>query len=314
MRRSGPGLTAGNRPWLCPPIGETGIVDVETGFTKANSLIAAERRRRVYELALQNGAVNVSAVAEDLGVAPATIRRDLNALDREGKLVRSHGGAIVHESALIRPAYTLTRYSNLPEKGWIGQAAVGYLPTAGTVFLTGGTTTYELATRVPENRPIHVVTTSLGVATYLTSHTAATVHLLGGCVRRDTLTTNCLADPALEMLYWDVTFLSVAGLDIERGLTTVDQDGALCMRKIIERGNKLVLLCDSSKLGCYSHAKVGPVTLADVLITDRGASREFLEEMTAQGVEVVAVGPQGSDTKSNGNPVEVGDGLRQSAQ
>jgi len=136
-----------------------------------------------------------------------------------------------------------------------------------------------------------VVTTSPWVAYQLVSSTVATVHMLGGVVRSDTFTTNCFNDPALEMLYWDVTFLSVAALDIERGLTTVDSDGAMCMRKIIDRGNKLVLLCDSSKLGCYSHAQVGPVSFVDVLITDSGADPGFLDDISANGIEVIVAGP-----------------------
>lgn len=261
-------------------------MDVE----RNNGLIAADRRRKVYELALQHGAVNVTALAEALGVAPATIRRDLNALDKEGKLIRSHGGAVVRDSANIRPEYALTRNSNMNEKSLIGQAAVDYIPTSGTIFLAGGTTTNELAVRIPDGRQIHVVTTSPQIAYYLVSSTVATVHMLGGVVRRDTFTTNCLSDPALDMLYWDVTFLSVAALDIERGLTTVDTDGATCMRKIIDRGNKLVLLCDSSKLGCYSHAQVGPITLVDVLITDSDADSNFLDAVAAQGIEVIVAG------------------------
>jgi len=85
-----------------------------TDLNRSNNLIAAARRRRVYDYALQHGAVNVTMLAEALGVAPATIRRDLNALDKEGKLVRSHGGAVVKD-AVTRPDYALTRDTNMIE-------------------------------------------------------------------------------------------------------------------------------------------------------------------------------------------------------
>ena len=259
-----------------------------------NGLIAAERRRRVYELALRTGSVNVSELADLLGVAAATIRRDLNVLDNEGKLVRSHGGAMVKPGLVTRPEYADTRDSYMTEKAAIGAAAAALLPHEGFVALTGGTTTRELALRVPADLRIRVVTTSVEIAYHLVTHTSATVHVLGGVVRPDTSTINCISDPALDMLYWDTTFLSVAALDVEAGLTTVDTDAALCMRRIISRGNKLVLLCDSSKLGCYSHAQVGPVTMADVLVTDPGASPDFLEAVREKGVEVVVAGTHGS--------------------
>lgn len=258
-----------------------------------NSRFAAARRRRVYEMALQDGSVNVSALAQALGTSSATIRRDLNALEKLGVLTRSFGGAVVNKDAVTRPLYALTRDTHMREKAWIGAAAAQFVPDSGTVFIAGGTTTRELAVRIPEGLRLHVVTTSVDVACSLVSRDLATVHLLGGLLRSDTFTTNCSADPALEMLYWDVTFLGVAGLSVERGLSTVDHDGALCMRKIIERGNRLVLLCDSSKLGCHSHAQVGPVTLADVLITDIEASPDTVEEIRALGVEVVVAGEHG---------------------
>lgn len=260
-----------------------------------NSLIAAERRRRVYELALRHGSVNVSDLADALGVAAATIRRDLDVLDSEGKLVRSHGGAVVKDSFVLRPEYSQTRDSNMREKAWIGAAAARFLPDSGFVAMTGGTTTAELARRVPADAQIHVVTTSVEIAYHLVTQTLATVHVLGGVVRSDTKTINCLSDPSLDMLYWDTTFLSVAALDVEGGLTTVDHEAALCMRRIISRGNKLVLLCDSSKLGCYSHAQVGPISMADVLVTDRGAAPALVDAIRDQGVEVVVAGENGSD-------------------
>ena len=95
-------------------------------ITGGNGLIAAERRRRVYELALRNGSVNVSDLADLLGVAAATIRRDLNVLDSEGKLVRSHGGAMVRPGLVTRPEYADTRDSYMMEKAAIGVRCKSY--------------------------------------------------------------------------------------------------------------------------------------------------------------------------------------------
>jgi len=261
-----------------------------TASSRSNGRIAAERQRKVYEFALQRGAVNATEAARALGVTAATIRRDLDVLASEGKLIRSHGGAVVKDRPAIRPPYTETRNANPEEKAWIARAAIHLLPASGSIFLAGGTTTYQLALRIPPERGLQVVTTSPEIALHLVTSRSASVHLLGGVMRPDSLTTNCLNDPALDMLYWDVTFFSVPALDISRGLTTIDQEGALCLKRIIERGNKTVVLCDSSKLGCYSHARIGPVGLADVLITDRRASREMVDALKEEGLEVIVAG------------------------
>jgi len=272
-----------------------------------NTLIAAERRRKIYAWALQQGSVNATWLAQTLGVRPATIRHDLEVLQREGKLIRSHGGAIIKDAGTSRPPYSQTRRTNLEQKSWIGAAALQYLPESGTIFIGAGSTTYQLATRMPENRQLHVVTNSAEVAIQLTSTMAATVDLLGGRIRPDSFATNCLLDPALEMLYWDVAFIGAPAVDVERGISTVDQDGALTTRKIIEHASKVILMCDSSKFGRLSYAKIGPVTLIHVLITDVGASPEIVRELSAQGVEVVTAGPP--DSGREGEPPG-GDGGR----
>jgi len=257
------------------------------------TLIAAERRRKIHEWALRHGSVSVSWLAEALGVRPSTIRNDLDALHQEGKLIRSHGGAVIRNPADPRPPYSLTRSTNLQQKAWIGEAAVGFLPEAGSIFIGAGSTTHELAIRLPENRRFQIITNSAEIAICAALGDAAPVHLLGGKLRPESYATNCLADPAFEMLYWDVAFIGVPAVDVVRGITTVDQDAALTVRKIIEHSVKVVLLCDSSKFGRFSYARVGPVGLINVLVTDRDADRSVVEGLAAEGIEVVMAGPPG---------------------
>jgi len=104
--------------------------------------MVAERRRRIYRLAVQHGAVKVARLARELGVGLNTIRNDLDCLEREGKLVRSHGGAIVKEFPSIRPPYSETRSANMDQKARIGEAAVRFVPEQGSIFLGGGSTVY----------------------------------------------------------------------------------------------------------------------------------------------------------------------------
>ncbi len=258
---------------------------------RSDTLIAAERRRQIHEWAVQRGSVTSAWLAEALGVKPATIRHDLDLLHNEGLLIRSHGGAIAKDRGIHRLPYSQTRNTNLPQKAAIGEAALAYLPESGTVFMGSGTTTYEMATRMSENRRLHVVTNAPEIALHLAAHLGMTVDLLGGRLRPETCTTNCLHDPAFEMLYWDVTFIGLPAIDLTRGISTIDRDAALCTAKIIEHSTKVVVLCDSSKFGRLSYAKIGPVSLMDTLITDAGADAGIVEALREQGVEVVIAGP-----------------------
>ncbi|MCE5197406.1 MAG: DeoR/GlpR family DNA-binding transcription regulator [Armatimonadota bacterium] len=260
--------------------------------SSGNGMIAAERRLKIYNWALENGSVNVTALAEMLGVGPDTIRRDLDELDREGKVVRSHGGAIVKETGAVRPSYSQTRNERSCEKSWIGRVAIDYLPPTGSIFIGGGTTIAQFAMRIPEVHPVSATTTSPEIAFDLTVNKHVQVGLLGGQLRSDAYTTDgSLSEEALEMLLWDVAFIGVSAIDIRNGITSIDRKAALLERKIIEHSSKVVVLCDSSKLGRLSYAKVGPVSLIDVLITDNNANPGFVDELNVRGVQVVLAEP-----------------------
>jgi len=232
-----------------------------------NGLIAAERRRRIYSLALERGSINVTEVSKELGVNPDTIRRDLDELDKEGKLIRSHGGAIAKQAEIVRRPYSAIRNENLQQKAWIGNAALEYVLDAGSVWIGAGSTTYQLALNIPETWQGRVLTGSPEIAVYLASAKGIPVGLLGGNIRMDSFSTDCSwSEQILDMASWDVTFLSASGIDIEEGIGAIDINAALTEQRIIGHGNKLVLLSDSSKFGQFSYAKVGAVDLINVLI------------------------------------------------
>ncbi|MCL6629198.1 MAG: DeoR/GlpR family DNA-binding transcription regulator [Armatimonadetes bacterium] len=256
--------------------------------TERSIMLAAERRREIYNWALKHGSVNVNTLSRAFGVGQNTIRRDLDILHREGKLLRSYGGAIVKDTVSDRQPYSETRHGNIPQKEAIGQAALEYLPRSGSVFLGPGSTVLRLTMRIPTDSHLHVITNSPEVALHLVSRTAATVDLLGGRVRSDSYETDCsFSDQVLDMLYWDVTFMGASAVDSIRGMTSIDLSTAKFERTVIEHANKVVVLCDSSKLGSFSYVKVGPLDLIDVLITDSLADPDIVESIREQGVEVV---------------------------
>lgn len=253
-------------------------------------MIGAQRRQQIYEYTLQRGGVSVTELAREFDVAASTVRQDLQLLDQEGKLVRSHGGAVVKDATIARVPYSATRDKQLLQKALIGEAALAYLPSSGTIFIGAGTTTYELAIRIPADSQLQVVTNAPKVATHLSTTVSIPVHLLGGKMRADSCSTNCILDPALDVLYWDTAFIGMPAIDPVRGISTVDHDAALMEKKIIEHSARSVALCDSSKFNRFSYATVGPVSLVDIVITDSGINSEVLDALERQGVQTVVVG------------------------
>ncbi len=231
-----------------------------------------------------------------LGVVENTVRRDLDILHQEGKLVRSHGGAVLRERGAPVPHYSQTRDTHLEEKSWIGQAALKHVPDTGLIFINSGSTTYQLALRLPESRSLQMMTTSLEVATHVASRAVMDVHILGGKINPDSLNSTCtMAERELDALYWDVCFLGVEAVDLAHGLTSSYLD-AVQETKIIEHSRKTVVLCDSSKFGRVSNVLIAPLKLIDVLITDTGLDPAIAAAYEQAGVRLELAGPMGDDS------------------
>jgi DeoR/GlpR family transcriptional regulator of sugar metabolism len=237
--------------------------------------------------------VSVSELAAALRVAENTIRNDLDALEREGKLQRSHGGAVLKDQGRPAPPYQEMRVSHLVEKSWIGQAAARFLPDTGSVFINSGSTAYQLALNIREGMGFQVTTNSPEIAVLIASNTSVPVDLLGGRMLRDSLETDgSLSEDPLESLYWDVVFYGMTAIDAEHGITSTSLQAAKLDRRILSHGRRVVGLCDSSKFGLYASAKVGPLTLLDVMVTDSKARPEHIQMLQDAGIEVVvADGP-----------------------
>lgn len=255
------------------------------------NMIAAERRRRIYEIALKEGSVVVGDLARTLNVAENTIRNDLNVLNKEGKLIRSHGGAVVAENSSFSIPYTQTKDAHLEEKAQIGRVAASLIPTHGSIFINAGSTTYQMVIRMPESPSLHVTTNSPEIALYLTSNMICKVDLIGGGMVQESLETDgALSDEILDSLYWESCFLGISAIDSLRGITSINMQIALLERKVMEHSGKVYVLADSSKFNTFSRAKAGPVNMADYLITDSKADLTFVRDIEAAGVKVIIAG------------------------
>jgi len=253
-------------------------------------LITAERRRRIYDLALRNGSVSVVELSSILGVAENTIRNDLGALQRDGKLVRSHGGATLKEEGMPAPPYAQIRDQHIVEKSWIGSAAVQFLPDTGSVYINAGSTTYQLALNMRERHPVEAATNSPEIAICL-ANKAIVVDLIGGRMVKESLETDgALSHDVLEKLYWDVVFYGITAVDFEHGITSVSLPIAELEAKVAQHGSKVVGLCDSSKFGRFARVKVGPISLLDVLVTDANVKPAVVDALRAEGIDVVIAG------------------------
>jgi DeoR family fructose operon transcriptional repressor len=252
-------------------------------------MLAEERRFRIREILSGQRTVTASDLCSALGVTAATVRRDLAALERDGVLVRSHGGAVSRMSSTsFQPSYETLSHSHSSEKQAIAREAERLVLDGETVFLEGSTTVYELARGLNQRNRLTVVTNSPTIVCQLQRSSGVTVLCTGGDLQKDTFYfSGEWAQRALSEIRLDKAILGVSAIDLSYGVSTANHAEAQIKKMITRAAKTRIALADHSKFGTQSFAYVGPVADIDVLVTDSGTDPKHIKGLREAGVEVV---------------------------
>ncbi|MFB4424138.1 DeoR/GlpR family DNA-binding transcription regulator [Streptomyces sp. QL37] len=259
-------------------------------------MAAHTRWTRLLEILSDQGHLDVLDAAERLGCSAATVRRDLDELARQNLLTRTRGGAVVSTVAYDLPLrYKAARKAD--EKQRIAEAAAELIPTGSTVGLNGGTTTSEVARELalrPEPSgggvALTVVTNAINIANELAVRPQVKIVVTGGVARPNSYElVGPLVDSVLRGLALDYTILGVDAVHARFGAATHDESEAGANRALAECAGTVIVVADSSKLGRRAFAQVCETSAVSVLVTDKDAPEDVVEEFTALGIDVLRV-------------------------
>jgi DeoR family fructose operon transcriptional repressor len=254
------------------------------------TMYAEERQQAIARLVTQRGRMSVNQLALEYDVTTETVRRDLSSLERLGLVRRVHGGVVPPGAlALIESGIGERDQVNTETKQRIARAALDRLPPpGGTILLDAGSTTVRLATLLPPDHELTVVTHAVPIAARLAGQPHLHLRLLPGRVRSTTqAAVGADTVEALSHLRVDVAFLGTNGITADHGLTTPDPDEAAVKRAIVGCGHVVVALADASKFGVETAVRFAAPADVDVLITDDGVPAADRDALTRAGLEVV---------------------------
>jgi DeoR/GlpR family transcriptional regulator of sugar metabolism len=249
-------------------------------------VLTAERRQVILARVEREGRVVASELVTSLGVSEDTVRRDLRDLAEQGLLHRVHGGAL----AAAPPPGSFAQRLGLSheEKAALAEAALPLLVGAHVIVLDGGTTTLELARRLPLLFDGTVVTNSPPVASALASHPKAEVVLVGGRFLKDAqVAVGAAAVEAFHMVRADICVLGICSLHPDVGVTTPDDEEAYVKRVMVASAGEVIAVATADKLRTASPWVVAQLADIDHLVTD--GSGELTRPYTSAGIDVVAV-------------------------
>ena len=253
-------------------------------------MLNEERRRLILEMVKSDGRVLVGSLAKHFRTSQVTIRKDLDVLQAQGLILRSHGGALPAQTGVLEdPTLREKEKLHRKEKLQIAAAATHMVKEGQVIILDSGTTTTAIARALREFENLTVITNAVNIAAEL-SGSSVEVLLTGGTLRKNSFSlVGPIAEETLHRLNADILFLGVDGFDIHYGLSTPNLLEAKVNRAMMDVARLTVAVCDSSKFGRRSLSSIAQVSEIQHLICDRGISKHDLAALKKAGLEITLV-------------------------
>jgi DeoR/GlpR family transcriptional regulator of sugar metabolism len=251
-------------------------------------MLPNQRREKILELIREDGHAKVMDLSRIFKVTEVTIRQDLEKLEKDGDVIREHGGAYLKNIDLNVRNFSLQNQDNIIEKNAIARKAVQFIENGDTIILDSGSTTTEIAKLITGFKNLTVITNALNIALILGAQAEINVIVTGGEFKAPTLSlTGQKAADFFQNLHVDKLFLATAGIALKSGLTYPGISDICVKRAMIESANQIFLVADSSKIGKNAFASLGALSLIDYLITDSKIKPADVEWLKGHDVQFV---------------------------
>ena len=250
-------------------------------------MLAIERRNEILEKLQADRRVVVSELSQIYDVSEEMIRRDLDKLEQQGKLRRSHGGAVSVKEPQAETPYSEREIIHQKEKKIIAAAAVRLIEPYDRIALDASSSAWYMASILPDI-PLTVVTNSIKVALELSSKEKVQVISSGGQLAARSLSyVGPMAERSLEPYYVDKAFISCKGVHLERGISESNELQAMVKQRMIKQSDRVYLLSDNSKIGIQAFTHVAGWEDIQVVITDDGIRPEHTDALRSREIEVM---------------------------
>lgn len=243
-----------------------------------------ERRAAILSELERLGSVKVSELSELLAASAVTVRSDLEALEHDGKLRRTHGGAVSLSRTLTVSVQDRRVNVNVGAKAAVGRAAAELVADGQSVLVDSGTTALEFVRHLAGKEGVTVVTADLTIADYIDrSLPAVDVVLLGGSLRKGhRYLYGPLVLAGLEALHPDVAIICPTSYVPGRGFMTNYEQMAEVKRAFLRCAERRVVLMDTSKVGSSGLMRFADTGDVDLLVVEAPLASDVAERVACE--------------------------------
>ena len=251
-----------------------------------------ERRKAIMEILQSKGFIKITDIASKFEVSNETARRDLDFLQGQQLIHRTHGGAIPVnvEGKNQNKTKVPVSYGERVVRS-LAAAAADLVKPGETIYLGNGSTTREVARHLKDRDNLIVVTNSLHVINELVNSNV-TVFVVGGILNRDEHDiTGELMTECLNRFYCDKAIFSCGGVTMDLGVMDYSSSGTRTQMPAIQRSAQHILVASSDKCGLYAFLSACSIDDIDIIVSDSNLSAEYQAAIRDRGIKLILTDP-----------------------
>lgn len=255
-------------------------------------MLAEERRKKIIEELKEEKVIRAAELAEKYKVGVETIRRDFDALEKQGSLKKIYGGATLPEKEkheVKELDYTTRMNSEILEKMEIAKKAVNFIEEKDTIFLNDSSTNVYLAKEIKGKiKEITIITNSLTIASELSDIKGFSIILAGGFLdNEEKAFFGAISENIISQFIVNKFFLSVSSISLQDGLTDFPLKEVDIQKIMIKHSKELIILANSQKFETSALIKVKDLKNIKLVITDSKLDKEIYEKYKENGIEII---------------------------
>ncbi|PHI27960.1 DeoR/GlpR family DNA-binding transcription regulator [Budvicia aquatica] len=251
-------------------------------------MLPDERHNFIYNHLHQHQTATINQLAKLMEVSHMTIRRDIQSMVDEGKVIAISGGVKLHDALKQELPYVEKAMLHHQHKQKIGELAAQLIEAGQVIYLDAGTTSFEVARHIAKKlNKVTVITNDFTICNFLMNMSHINLFHTGGQV--DLRNRSCVGSSAANFLLTlniDVAFISTSSWDLTHGLSTPEEGKALVKKAIISASRRKILISDSSKYGKYGMFHISHLNELTDIICDNQLDAETQQNLRALGINL----------------------------
>ncbi len=251
-------------------------------------LLAQDRHKYIMEQLRSNGRIKVSDVARNLAVTEVTIRRDLSALEKNGLLKKTYGGAVLSGPAELQNSPSCRKTRNLSAKKAIGRLAATLIEDGDNIYLEAGSTCNEIIPYLCDKKNLTIIVNSINLMSRLHELTQHKIIVTGGQYRPETMDMIGLAAEAtIQQLGGFIAFTSADDITVDSGISGADIATVSFTKQVLMRASKAVFVGTRHKFDKAALYKIADLDQISCIVTDSRPSDIWLETAREKNIKLL---------------------------